>query len=145
MMKKHILIAFLVMTLAALGSVAIHAQANVTLTYIASQGWVFDSEQALGQQFEAKTGIHIDYQIIPSDQYFTVLQTKLNSNEGPDIFGGQSGKTDIKVNYNVEKGSVDLSQEEWVKREDPNSVADTTLDGKVYGLTLWDTIGGRWV
>jgi len=118
---------------------------DVTLTYIASQGWVHDAEQELGKKFEAETGIHIDYQIIPSDQYFTVLQTKLNSNEGPDIFGGQSGKTDVKVNYNVEKNAVDLSQEEWVKREDPNSVAETTLDGKVYGLTLWDTIGGRWV
>src|SRR6266545_4842015 len=97
-------------------------KSNVTLTYIASQGWVHDAEQELGKKFEAETGIHIDYQIIPADQYFTVLQTKLNSNEGPDIFGGQSGKTDIKVNYNVEKNAVDLSQEEWVKREDPNSV-----------------------
>ena len=83
-------------------------KSDVTLTYIASQGWVHDAEQELGKKFEAETGIHIDYQIIPADQYFTVLQTKLNSNEGPDIFGGQSGKTDIKVNYNVEKNAVDL-------------------------------------
>src|SRR3954447_14800596 len=109
MMKKTILIAFLVMTIAALGSVAIQAQANVTLTYIASQGWIFDAEQALAQKFEAKTGIHIDYQIIPADQYFTILKTKLNSGEGPDIFGGQSGVTDLQVQYDVEKNAVDLS------------------------------------
>ena len=94
-MKKHILIAFLVMMLAALGSVAIHAQA-VTLTYLTSQGWIFDAEQTLAQKFEDQTGIHIDYQNIPGDQYFTILKTKLNSGEGPDIFGGQSGVTDLE-------------------------------------------------
>jgi raffinose/stachyose/melibiose transport system substrate-binding protein len=145
MMKKHILTAFLVMMLAALGSVAIHAQSNVTLTYIASQGWIFDSEQALGQQFEEKTGIHIDYQIIPADQYFTVLQTKLNSGEGPDIFGGQSGISDLKVNYNVEKNAVDLSAEPWAKLEDPLVAAQSTVDGKLYGLTLWATTATSWV
>jgi raffinose/stachyose/melibiose transport system substrate-binding protein len=114
----------------------------VTLSYIASQGWIQDAELELAKKFEAETGIHVDYQIIPADQYFTVLQTKLNSNEGPDIFGGQSGKTDLKVNYNAEKNAVDLTNEEWVKRATPESVNETTLDGKVYGLTIWDS--SRW-
>ena len=33
-----------------------------------------------------------------------------------DIFGGQSGKTDLQVQYDVEKNAVDLSGEEWVSR-----------------------------
>ena len=114
------------------------ARSDVTLTYTASQGWIQDAELELAQKFEEETGIHIDYQIVPADQYFTVLQTKLNSGEATDIFGGQSGKTDIQVNYNVEKNAVDLSGEEWVKRADPLSVEETTLNGKVYGLTIWD-------
>jgi raffinose/stachyose/melibiose transport system substrate-binding protein len=113
-------------------------QSDITLTYIASQGWIKDAELELAKKFEAETGIHVDYQIIPADQYFNVLQTKLNSNEGPDIFGGQSGKTDLKINYNAEKNAVDLSAEEWVKREDPAAVGETTLGDKVYGLTIWD-------
>jgi raffinose/stachyose/melibiose transport system substrate-binding protein len=145
MMKKHILIAFLVITIVAMGSVAIHAQSNVTLTYIASQGWIFDSEQALGQKFEEQTGIHIDYQIIPSDQYFTVLKTKLNSGEGPDIFGGQSGVSDLVVQYDVEKNAVDLSDQPWAKLEDPLVSAQSTVNGKVYGLTLWATTATSWV
>ena len=144
-MKKHILIAALVMTIIALGSVALHAQDNVTLTYIASQGWVFDAEQALGQKFEEQTGIHIDYQIIPSDQYFTVLKTKLNSGEGPDIFGGQSGVSDLVVQYDVEKNAVDLSDEPWAKLEDPLVAAQSTVNGKLYGLTLWATTATTWV
>jgi len=144
-MKKHIVIAVLLVALAALGSVAVHAQGNVTLTYIASNGWIFDSEQALGEKFEEKTGIHIDYQIIPSDQYFNVLQTKLNSGEGPDIFGGQSGVSDLKTTLNVEKNAVDLSDQPWAKLEDPLVSAQSTVNGKIYGLTLWATTATTWV
>jgi raffinose/stachyose/melibiose transport system substrate-binding protein len=118
----------------------------VTITYLASQNWVLDTEMELGKKFEAETGIHVDYQIIPSDQYFNVLQTKLEAGgEGIDIFGGQSGKTDIALQLNVEKNAVPLTDEEWVKRMNPLSTEQVTLDGKVYGLTIWDTVGGSWV
>ncbi len=112
---------------------------NVTLTYMASQGWIKDSEMELAKKFEEQTGIKIDFQIVPSDQYFNVLKTKLNAGEGPDIFGGQSGYSEITMNYNVEKNAVDLSDQEWVKREDPLSVEQLTVNGKVYALTIWDT------
>ncbi|HOU14821.1 MAG TPA: ABC transporter substrate-binding protein [Anaerolineae bacterium] len=118
---------------------------KVTLTYLVSQGWLFDAEMELGKKFEEQTGIAIDYQVVPADQYFTVLKTKLNSGEGPDIFGGQSGKTDLKVQYDVEKNAVDLSDQPWVKSEDPLVLEQSTLDGKVYGLTIWDVIGTTWV
>jgi raffinose/stachyose/melibiose transport system substrate-binding protein len=144
-MKKLILIAILVMTVAGLSGIPAHAQAKVTLTYLASQGWIFQSEQDLGQKFEEKTGIHIDYQIVPADQYFNVLKTKLNSGEGPDIFGGQSGVTDLKLQYDVEKNAVDLSNEPWAKQEDPLVAAQSTVNGKLYGLTLWDIYGTTWV
>ncbi len=145
-MKKFILIAVLVMTIAGLGSgVPTQAQAKVTLTYLVSQGWVFDAEQALGKKFEEKTGIAVDYQVVPADQYFNVLKTKLNSGEGPDIFGGQSGVTDLKLQYNVEKNAVDLSAEPWAKLEDPLVAAQSTVNGKLYGLTLWATTATTWV
>ena len=89
---------------------------GITLTYMASQGWIKDAELELAKKFEEQTGIHVDYQIIPADQYFNVLKTKLNSGEATDIFGGQSGKTDLKVQYDVEKNAVDLTGEEWTKR-----------------------------
>ncbi len=118
---------------------------TLPLTYMASQDWVKDAEQALGKKFEEQTGIHIDYQIVPSDQYFNVLKTKLNSGEAPDIFGGQSGVTDLKLQYNVEKNAVDLSAESWAKQEDPLVAAQSTVNGKLYGLTYWDTLGTSWV
>jgi len=121
------------------------AAAPVTLSYLVSQGWAPDAEMALAKQFEQKTGIKIDFQVIPSDQYFNVLKTKLNSGEGPDLFGGQSGKTDLVVNYDVEKNAVDLSGEPWAKTEDPQVLDQSTIDGKVYGQTVWNTLGTTWV
>jgi len=121
--------------------------APVTLTYLLSQGWGWsnDARATIAQQFEKQTGIKIDVQVIPSAQYFNVLQTKLNSGEGPDIFGGQSGKTDLVVNYNVEKNAVDLSDQPWTKTEDPLVLDQSTVNGKVYGLTVWNTLGTTWV
>jgi maltose-binding protein MalE len=59
---------------------------NVTLEVLASQDWIKSSEQVLAGKFEAQTGIHLDFQIIPSDQYFNVLTTKLQSGQGIDLF-----------------------------------------------------------
>ena len=118
----------------------------VTITYLASQNWVLDTEMELAEQFEAETGIHVDFQIIPADQYFNVLQTKLEAGgEGIDIFGGQSGKTDIALQLNVKENAAPLTDEEWVARMSPLSTEQVSLDGTVYGLTIWDTVGGSWV
>ncbi len=54
---------------------------------MATPEWVTDAEMELAQQFEEETGIKIDFQIVPGDQYYNVLMTKLNGGEGPDIFG----------------------------------------------------------
>ncbi|MCB9138922.1 MAG: carbohydrate ABC transporter substrate-binding protein [Caldilineaceae bacterium] len=120
------------------------SQEGITLTYMASQGWIKDAELELAQKFEDETGIHVDYQIIPADQYFSVLKTKLNSGEATDIFGGQSGQTDLAVQYNVEQNAVDLSDEEWTSRQDPLSLEMVSLNGKVYGAEIWDTIASNY-
>ena len=119
--------------------------ANVTLTYLTSQGWVLDAHSALYKKFEEATGIAIDAQIVPADQYYNVLKTKLNSGEGPDIFGGQSGVNTLVVDLNVEKNAVDLSSEPWAKSMDPLVASQATVNGKLYGLTYWDPLGLVWV
>jgi raffinose/stachyose/melibiose transport system substrate-binding protein len=116
---------------------------GVTLTVMASQEWIKPAEQDLGKKFEEQTGIHVDYQIIPADQYFNVLKTKLNAGEAADIFGGQSGKSDL-LDYGVEKNAVDLTGEEWTTRIDPAALDMASLNGKVYGADIWDIIASNY-
>jgi len=132
-------------TAIALAVVPATAAPKVTLTYQVDANWIKDGERALAKKFEEQTGIAIDFQIVPADQYFNVLKTKLNSGEATDIYGGQSGVTDLKLNYNVEKNAVDLSNEPWAKLLDPLVAAQATVNGKLYGLTYWDTLGYVWV
>jgi raffinose/stachyose/melibiose transport system substrate-binding protein len=127
------------------GVASASAGPKVTLSYQVDANWIKDAERNLAKKFEEQTGIAIDFQIVPSDQFFNVLKTKLNSGEAPDMYGGQSGVTDLKLNYNVQKNAVDLSNEPWAKLVDPLVSAQATVDGKLYGLTYWDTLGYVWV
>lgn len=111
---------------------------NVTLSFMASQDWVQDAEMELGKQFEEETGIKIDYQIVPSDQYTNLLMTKLNTGECTDIFGSQSGKFDIQTSLNVEKNAVDLSDTDWAKNVDELAATELSVDGKLYGQPAQD-------
>ncbi|MGE5613820.1 MAG: ABC transporter substrate-binding protein [Bacillota bacterium] len=114
---------------------------NVTLSYMSSQDWIQKAEQDLGAKFEQETGIKVDYQIVPSDQYPNLLTTKLNAGECTDLFGHQSGKFDIVSLLNIEKNGVDLSNEEWAQRMDPLVAEQLTVNGKLYGMCINDNSG----
>ena len=122
------------------------SKSNVTIEVLASQDWIKSSEQVLAGRFEEQTGIHIDFQIIPSAQYFDVLKTKLNSGEGIDLFLGQAGKSDMKLQYDAANNAVDLTGESWVSRLDPVVADQSSLDGKLYGAEVWDVVAANyWV
>ncbi len=112
--------------------------ANQTVTIMASQDWVKDPEMELAKMFTEETGINVDYQIIPSDQYPNLLTTRLNSGECADIFMHQSGKFDIVSLLQIEKNAVDLSGEAWVSRFDAAVKDQVSANGKVYGISIWD-------
>jgi raffinose/stachyose/melibiose transport system substrate-binding protein len=136
-MKKFLSFALALMML--LGIVtAVSADEGVTITYMASQDWVQDAEMELGEKFTELTGIKVDYQIIPSDQYTTLLMSKLNTGECADIFGSQAGQFDIVTQLNVEKNAVDLSGEAWAGTVDPLAASETSVNGKLYGQPAQD-------
>lgn len=111
---------------------------DVVISIMASQDWVQDAEMELAEQFTQETGIKVDYQIVPSDQYTNLLTTKLNTGECTDIFMAQSGRTDIKTQFNVEKNAVDVSGESWAGNVDGLAAAELSVDGKLYGQPVQD-------
>lgn len=126
------------------GGAASHAQEQVTITYMTSQGWALPAHLELAEKFEEQTGIAVDIQIVPADQYHGVLMARLNAGEGPDIFGSQSGLTDLLA-LNVARNAVDLSDQPWADAIDPLVAEKATVDGKLMGLTFWDPLGLVWV
>ena len=136
-MKKLLAFTLALMMLLSVATV-VSADEGTTITYMASQDWVQDAEMQLGEKFTEKTGIKVDYQIIPSDQYTTLLMSKLNAGECADIFGSQAGQFDIVTQLNVEKNAVDLSGEAWAATVDPLAASETSVDGKLYGQPAQD-------
>lgn len=103
---------------------------KVTLTVAASQNWIVDVDRELAEMFEEETGIAIDFQLSPDDQYQTIVKSKLNTGEGPDIFMSYSG-TKLR-DFNPEKNMVDLSNEEWAGKLEQWAIDGNSLDGKLY-------------
>lgn len=103
---------------------------NVTLNFAASQNWIEDVDKELAKEFEEKTGIAINFQLSPDDQYQTIVKSKLNTGEGPDIFMSYSG-TKLK-DFNPEKNMVDLSGETWVSELEQWAIDGCSYKGKLY-------------
>ena len=129
---------------------------DVTITFMASQDWIQDAEMELGEKFTEQTGIKVDYQIVPSDQYESLLMTKINAGECTDIFGGQSSKFSIVTQFDVEKNAVDLSGESWAGNVYPAAADELSVGGKLsvqpiqdvsacwavaYNIALFDELG----
>ena len=109
---------------------------NVTVSCMISQGWISEAEMALADKFAAETGIKMDFQVIPFDQYFNLLMTRLNSNDCTDSFGLMSSKFDYATQLNATVNAVDLSDMSFASRLDPLAKEHLSIDGKVYGYTL---------
>ncbi|MTI62018.1 MAG: carbohydrate ABC transporter substrate-binding protein [Firmicutes bacterium] len=137
-MKKIVLLVLAVSVLIFIVAGAVVQAKAVTLRIMAPQDHVRPVEEELAEKFTDETGIEIDFQIVPSDQYDNLLATKLNAGEAADIFYTQGGHLNIGPRYNPEKNCVDLSGQDWVERMEPLARESVSLNGKVYGTIIWD-------
>ena len=137
-LMKSLSFALLAGTMAAAISMTAAADDDITLTFMASQDWIQDAEMELGAKFTEETGIKVDYQIVPSDQYESLLMTKLNTGECTDLFGGQSSQFSIVNQFHVEENAVDLSDEAWAQNVEPAAAFELSVDGKLYGQPIQD-------
>lgn len=122
------------------GSQAAEAEKkDVTITLTASQNWIKDIDRQIAEEFTKETGIKVDIQVNPDDQYSNIVKSKFAAGEGPDIFMSQSGAS--LYDYFPEKNMLDLSNEPWVARLKDWAKNGATLDGKLYALNLWTVDG----
>lgn len=114
-------------------------KSDVTITYAAMQTQIKDVDKELAAKFEQETGIKVDIQAYPDDQYRDILKTKLATQEAPDIMLMDAGI--IMNNYQPDKYLMDLSGESWVGKMKDWAVNGATVDGKVYGFNLFSVDG----
>ena len=113
--------------------------AGTQLVVMSSQNWVNDTDQALAEKFREETGIEVDIQAVPDDQYQSIVMSKLASGEGPDIFYATCGAG--MSNYMPNKYMLDLSEEEWVSRYKDWAKAAVSNGSKIVGLNRWSVNG----
>lgn len=122
------------------------APTKVNLNVMMSFPRFMDQMQAYMDQFKAKelkdknVDVTVNLEMPSSDQYITTLQTRLSSNDAPDLFTISAAShltTYQKAGY-----LMDLSGQPFVSKLYENIRNTVALDGKVYLLPFESTVWG---
>jgi len=119
------------------GAAAEKNTAQVTLTFGIHQGGLPSSGivQSLAKEYEAQTGVKVDFQVTPDAQWRDLIKVKLDSGEAPDIFCVDT-PINLASSLKVAKYCVPLTNEEWVARMYPTTKQAVSDNGEVYGITF---------
>lgn len=105
------------------------ADKPVTLNFMLNSPELTDQYNDMVAAYKkVKPNVTINLQILQND-YQTVLKTKLNSGDAPDLFMS-SAYNDNKVYKDYE---YDLDNEDFMKQIDPSMLTSVTLDGHITG------------
>lgn len=120
------------------------SKGDVVLTIGTNQtGTNVENLTEMGEKFKEETGIGIDIQVNPDDQWRDLLKTKLQAGEAPDIFLIDADPMSINDRIRPEENCIDFTNEEWVGRMDENMLPSVSYKDKVYGMTF--AVPKRWV
>lgn len=110
---------------------------GVTLTFGSHQSGLPTSGvvQEIAKDFEAETGIKIDFQISPDAQWRDLIKVKMDSGEAPDIICVDTPIA-LVSSIQMHQYSVPLTDQEWVSRMDENVLPAVSKDGEVYGISF---------
>lgn len=110
---------------------------GVTLTFGSHQSGLPTSGivQDLAKEFEAETGIKIDFQISPDAQWRDLIKVKMDSGEAPDIICADT-PIGLASSLHMDKYCVDLSDQDWTSRMEDSARSAVSVDDKVYGITF---------
>jgi len=83
---------------------------------------------------ENKGKINITYEMVSSDQYVNIINTRLMSGQAPDIFTGR-GIDNYKAM--AANGQLyDLTGQPYLQNYDPTAISQNTFNGKTYGVPI---------
>ncbi len=112
--------------------------AGEELSILVSTGWMDNRYDETIKRFEETYDVTVDLQTIPADQYFDILQSKLDTGTNADIFWIQSNPFAIETTIVApEEYCIDFTGAEWETIMSDARKASCTYNDKLYGLQLW--------
>lgn len=109
------------------------AKEAVTVSLLTSQAKYREAYKKIAQKLKDEENITLDIQIVPDDQYYNLVKTKIATKEVPDILMNNAPSEYITID--APKNMVDLSNEPWVSRlANPNLLKAT--DGNIYAMPV---------
>jgi raffinose/stachyose/melibiose transport system substrate-binding protein len=123
-------------TAAPVATAAPKQDVTISLTAASGDGWIRPVDQEIIADFTKETGIKVDVQITPADQYAGVLKAKLAAGDGADVslIWPEANAAQFLPDDNF----LDLSNEPWVSTLTNAAKKDGSFNGKVIG---WDPEG----
>lgn len=102
------------------------------ISFLTSQGKFFDEYNTMAEAIKADYGCEVEFQVVPDNEYYSLLKVKLSTSEVPDVF---------EYNFPTQNADIgaaeyceDLSSEAWASRlVNPDLIKDPN-DGKLYAL-----------
>lgn len=110
---------------------------SITLTFGSHQSGLPTSGivQDIAKDFEAETGIKIDFQISPDAQWRDLIKVKLDSGEAPDIICVDT-PIGLASSLHMDQYCIELTDQEWVNRIEKTTLEAVSVEDKVYGITF---------
>lgn len=103
-----------------------------TISFLTCQGKFFDEYNTMADAIKKDYGCDVEFQVVPDDEYQSLLKVKLSTSEVPDVF--EYNYPTHNADLGASENCLDLSNESWVKRlVNPDLIKDSS-DGKYYAL-----------
>lgn len=101
------------------------------ISILTSQGSYFENQHGpMSEKMKELYGYEIEWQVLPDDQYYVLVKSKVATGEVPDIIEYNTPSNNIELN--AHEKVVPLDDEPWVDRlVNPDLLADPD-DGKIY-------------
>jgi len=102
------------------------------ISFLTCQGKFKEQYREMAAAILKDKGITIDFQVVPDNEYYSMLKVKLSTSEVPDVFeyNTPTQNTDIGASQYCE----DLSNESWMSRLVNKDMIKDATDGKVYAM-----------
>lgn len=101
---------------------------NQKITIFQSKVEISDQLEALAKEYKEETGVEVEVWGTTGDDYFSQLQIRLNSDQGPSIFSVQN----VTEAQKLESYVYDLSNEDYVKHIAPGM--ELKVNEKIVGV-----------